>query len=89
MSAGAFWILYSVMFAPIPAFAALLVTRARYPEALDGQHAVDAALYALALFAAFFSIACVRPISRLGLAAFLTLLVVVATTSRRRDDELH
>ena len=69
MSAGAFWILYSVMFAPIPAFAALLVTRARYPDALAGQHAGYAALYALALFFAFFSIACVRPISRLVLAA--------------------
>lgn len=69
MSAGAIWILYGVMFAPIPASAALLVTSARYPDALSGQHASDAALYALALFAAFFSIACVRPISHLVLAA--------------------
>jgi len=69
MSAGALWMLFIVMFAPIPAFAALLVANARYPDALVGEHAGEAALYALALFAAFFSIACVRPISRLVLAA--------------------
>ncbi len=66
MSAGAFWILSAAMFAPIPA---LLVTQARYPDALAGKDTGEALLYALALFAAFSSIACVRPISRLVLAA--------------------
>jgi hypothetical protein len=69
MSAGAFWILSAAMFAPIPGFGALLVTHARYPDALAGKDTGEALLYALALFAAFSSIACVRPISRLVLAA--------------------
>lgn len=69
LPAAIFWTLALAMFSPIPAFAALLFAHARYPDALAGSHTGEAALYALALFFAFCSIACVRPISRLVLAA--------------------
>jgi hypothetical protein len=64
-----FWTTLAVTFAPIPAFPALVIARSQYPDALAGQHTGEAALYALALFAAFSSIAFVRPIAQLILTA--------------------
>jgi hypothetical protein len=67
LATATFWMLSAAMFAPIPAFAALLITDARFPDALSGDDASEAVLYALALFTAFSSIPLVRPISRMML----------------------
>jgi hypothetical protein len=64
-----FWIGAVTMFVAIFAVAAFFITPVRYPNAARGEEAGAAALYALALFLAFLALVCVRPISRLVLAA--------------------
>lgn len=78
-----FWTLCAIVFAPVPAIAALLITEARYPDAFRDGISAEALLYALALFAAFFSVTLIRPLSRMVTAADRLVLRVWASLKRR------